>query len=187
MEDYLRNQLQVVYGRGSKRITLQRAITSKIVHFEKEVTLKDLLVLFDNLLWCQWKSEVDPDFKKKFGLHLKVQAYILIQERVNERDLRGTIKKLRNRFLKNFNHFIFPKRNVKNVLLQQYRFVEVRFPRPQGIDNKKLPPKSFIGKGYRDKGTAKNPAYDGTPSWQEVSNARLWELDYVRKIHKNSS
>lgn len=31
------------------------------------------------------------------------------------------------------------------------------------------PPKRFVGVGYRDAGQARNPAYDGSPSWQEVA------------------
>jgi len=30
----------------------------------------------------------------------------------------------------------------------------------------KLPPKRFIGVGYKDKGTCRDPAFDGTPGWQ---------------------
>lgn len=37
----------------------------------------------------------------------------------------------------------------------------------------KLPPKRFIGVGYKDIGNMKDLAYDGSPSWQEVAAANL--------------
>jgi len=33
----------------------------------------------------------------------------------------------------------------------------------------RLPPKRFIGVGYKDKGTCRDPAWDGTPRWQETA------------------
>lgn len=168
--------LQVIYGRSVRRITLQRAITGKIVHFMEEVTLKDVLVLFDNLLWLQEKCSRDPDFQEKFGLHLKVQAYILKREKISKDTLPTVVRKLKNSFLNNFGSFQIPKRNVKQVIAQQYRLVELRLPRQPGVPKSKLPPAAYIGKGYRDKGTAKKPAFDGSPSWQEVAQSRVLNL-----------
>jgi hypothetical protein len=38
-----------------------------------------------------------------------------------------------------------------------------------------LPPKLYIGKGYTDKGTARNPALDGSPPWQEVGQTLAFD------------
>jgi hypothetical protein len=35
----------------------------------------------------------------------------------------------------------------------------------------RIPPKRFIGIGYRDKGSIRNLAYDGSPPWQEVASS----------------
>lgn len=162
----------VVYGRRSKRINLQRSVVGLFAHFPKEAKREDLLVLFDNLLWCQDKSASDPDFAEKFGLHLKVLAYILKQVRVNERDFQSTAVWLSNRFLQNFNSFAYRKREVKNVYRRERGFVEIRRSQPSGVPNSKLPPERYIGKGYGDKGTAKKPELDGSPSWQEIAMHR---------------
>lgn len=45
----------------------------------------------------------------------------------------------------------------------------------QGIPLKEIKPKGYIGKGYTDKGTARNPAKDGSPSWQEVAMSKSGE------------
>jgi hypothetical protein len=38
------------------------------------------------------------------------------------------------------------------------------------IEPKKFPPKKIIGVGYKDKGTRRNNAEDGSPSWKEVAS-----------------
>jgi hypothetical protein len=48
-------------------------------------------------------------------------------------------------------------------------FSILTLPTPE-VSNRKLPPKRIIGIGYRDKGTARDPAIDGSPSWQEVAS-----------------
>jgi len=40
------------------------------------------------------------------------------------------------------------------------------------------PPKTFIGVGYRDKGTAKVVSHDGSPSWSEVASETSKNRDY---------
>jgi hypothetical protein len=61
---------------------------------------------------------------------------------------------------------IFSRRYYYSVEGQAQRlyqtYVRQRFP-------KRFPAKTYIGKGYGDHGTAKNKAFDGTQSWQEVA------------------
>lgn len=166
------NEYQVILGRKCKRMTALRAICSKIAFDPEQASFEDLLVLFEVLLWCQTKSLNDPSFAEKFGLHLKVLAYILKRERFTERKFAKQKVNLTNSFLKNFNSFLIPKRNYKNALREQMKFIELRAPRPQGVLKSQLPPAKYIGMGYRDKGTAKNPAKDGSPSWQEIAMHR---------------
>lgn len=40
---------------------------------------------------------------------------------------------------------------------------------------RRSPPKAYIGKGYGDKGTARKPELDGSPSWQEVSMDQMFQ------------
>jgi hypothetical protein len=176
MRDFSNSMLQVIYGKAVRRITLQRVLTGKIAHFPKDVTILDILVLFDNMLWLQEKALQDPEFREKFGIHLKVLSLILKEIKINRKTLKVAVAELSNSFLNGLEGFIIPKRNVKPVLIQLKRFYEVRFPRQPGIEKKKLPPAAYIGVGYRDKGTAKNPAYDGSPSWQEVASSIIKEL-----------
>lgn len=56
--------------------------------------------------------------------------------------------------------------NVKNVL----RRVNLKL-------RKRPPPKRFVGVGYRDHGTARDVATDGSPTWQEVAVVHLGSVN----------
>jgi hypothetical protein len=146
--------------------------------FEPEkVTYKHLVVLYDNMLWFQDKSSKDPDFNRKFGVTLKVLAYILKNlnistDKISERQIR----KLSVKFQENLKHFSLERRNYKQPLKLQWSLIEVRPSRSEGLSNKSLPPQRYIGMGYRDKGTAKKPWLDGSPSWQEIASQPIKEL-----------
>jgi hypothetical protein len=45
---------------------------------------------------------------------------------------------------------------------------------------KKAPPKKWMGVGYRDTGTARDPATDASPTWQEVAANRSRSYDRLR-------
>jgi hypothetical protein len=164
--------LQVNYSRKLKRVSLQRALVSLIVHYPEQATLQDLLALVDNLLWLQDKAKKDPVFRDKFGVTLEVLTFI-VKTKLG-RQYFNSVSKVRIKYLSNvlksnLEGFFFPKRNTLN----QYKLVKglfnVRAAVQQGTLKSQLPPQAYIGKGYRDKGTAKNPAEDGSPSWQEVA------------------
>jgi hypothetical protein len=127
------------------------------------------LVLFDNLLWCQDKASSDPQFQEKYGLHLKVLARILKENSVPEELTLRYLKQLGNSFLKNLEGFLWNKRNILPTEKQLKGRFEVRSGKQSGTPLSQLPAPTYIGKGYRDKGTAKKPWIDGSPSWQEVA------------------
>lgn len=164
--------LQVNYSRKLKRVSLQRALVSLIVHYPEVATLSDLLALVDNLIWLQDKARKDPVFKNKFGVTLEVLTFIVKNKlgRSSFTELSKTrIKYLSNVLRENLEGFYYPKRNTLNQHRLCKGLFNVRSAVPTGKPNSQLPPQAYIGKGYRDKGTAKNPAEDGSPSWQEVA------------------
>jgi hypothetical protein len=164
--------LQVSYSRKLKRVSLQRALVSLIVHYPEAATLTDLLALVDNLIWLQDKAKKDPVFQNKFGVTLEVLTYI-VKSKLGKQSFTSVsvtrMKYLSNVLKSNLEGFYYPRRNTLN----QYRLCKglfnVRAAAPQGRLVSQLPPQAYIGKGYRDKGTAKIPAEDGSPSWQEVA------------------
>jgi len=59
---------------------------------------------------------------------------------------------------------------------------------------RKAPPKRFVGVGYRDSGQCRDPAWDASPSWQEIasqlrdheSSSHTWWIDKF-PIHSRSA
>lgn len=173
---------KIIYSKRLKRVTLQRVLVSKIIFFSKEITRTDLLVLFDNQLFLEDLASSDPSFRSKFGENLGGLSKLLKELRF-ERGLDfGLIARLKNRFLKELDGFYLPRRNYPLTSQRVRSLYEVRYQGDLGIPLKQLPPKKFIGKGYSDKGTARNTALDGSPSWQEVASIPLYEGDDYEKL-----
>jgi len=159
--------VRVTYKKGLKRITLQRVLTSLIVFHREAVTFDEILVFYDNLIWCLEKSLKDPDFRHKFGKTLEDLSKSVSRVLFSQ-DISGSIQRL-SLALKPFSDFYLPERNTRST----YRHFKGNFHvlpfKSTGIPNKELPLKPYIGVGYRDKGTYRDPAFDGSPSWQEVA------------------
>lgn len=173
------NHTQLKYARKAKRVSLQRYLVSKIVHDFDNVSFQDLLVLFDNLLWLQDKAASDPQFNEKFSHPLKVLTKLLKELKINQRTYKRTLRKLRKRFIEELESFYFAKRNypqIKQRNRDAFRFIMYV---PDGTKTSDLPQKLYVGKGYSDKGTARNPALDGSPSWQDVAMFSISETTIV--------
>jgi len=167
------NTARVSYARGIRRITLQRFLVSLVVFREKEVTFQDVLVLYDNLIWCQEKSEKDPGFQRKFGKDLIVLTNLLKSTRFHPQTFRRTLVGLSIKFRGELETFYFPERNLQGVSKHVKGHYLVLPHRESGVLKKQLPEPRRIGVGYRDKGHCRDPAWDASPSWQEVANARI--------------
>lgn len=162
---------QFIYRKGIRRITLERFLVTRLIRFPGTVTLLEVLVLYDNLLWCNAKAASDPKFNEKFGKTLEVLTQILKETRIGNRlrNLRILSDKLKKALPE---EFLFPERNLDGVqkVLRDAVYVSGG---ELGRPNSTFPPRTFIGKGYRDHGCLRNTAWDGSPSWQEVAMAHL--------------
>lgn len=144
-------------------------LVSKLVWEPEEITLEEILIIFDNLLFLQEFCERDFNFYKKFGKSLEDLAKILKKVNFSEtHNLLSKVQRAAKLIKRVLEGFLYPVRNYKNQYRLQRSLVQVK-NFTLGVTVKQLPPKKVIGKGYTDKGTAKNPAIDGSPSWQEVA------------------
>lgn len=168
---YLTCQLR--YTKQVKRITLERALVSKIVYFPEEVNREDILIIYDNLLYIQDLASKDENFRKKFGQSLEVLSKILKGFRLTSKTSLGNVRKLSEQLREGLQGFYFPQRNARTELGKASKMFRITSFIPSGKLKKSLPPKAYIGKGYADSGTAKKPAYDASPSWQEVASADI--------------
>lgn len=166
--------MELVYckiGKRIKRISLQRYLTTKIVRELDKVTNYDLFALFENQLWLERKCLTDNDFCSKFGGSLGEISQFLKEVNLRKDFSPKSLTRLRSR-LETLESFLVPTRNYQSFKSRFAGSFHILPALQPGIPKSKLPPKRFIGKGYGDKGTLKNEAVDGSPSWQTLSSVR---------------
>lgn len=161
----------VKYSKKIKRVSLQRYLITKVFLEADKIRERDLATLFDNQLWLERKCLSDPDFNKKFGISLEELSILLKEINLSQGLTPSALKKLSMRIKQNLSQFLVPTRNYKSFKARFDGHFHLHALKTPQESNKLLPPKRVIGIGYRDKGTARDPAYDGSPSWQEVASS----------------
>lgn len=167
--------VQLRYTRHCKYITLLRYLTGKLVFDTKRIERIDLLLMFDVLLTLQDLVEKDENFKRKYGLDLESLALILKSFNLKPTTTLLDAKKLSSQIKEKIPNFILPSRNLTTVWVNVQKMYYFTSSMPSGREMKKIPPKAYIGKGYTDKGTARKPEQDNSPSWQEVAQTLCFD------------
>lgn len=175
----------VKIGKKTKRVSLQRYLTTKIAFEPEQVSEADLVCLYENQLWLERKSLQDQNFFRKYCDNVFTLSHIL-----KEADLKSfnlpILVKFSNRLKSRMIDFLVPARHYSQW---KHRFSGRFSLNPNVLDkdvmdhfrNKKLPAKRTMGVGYRDKGSRRNLAKDGSPDWREVASANCqsewWEKE----------
>lgn len=166
------NSQMVRISPKAKRVYLQRFLLSKFVYFQEELTLEDICCLFENQLWLEDKCLSDPEFASKFGQDLESLSVQMKQINFRKEITPKAIHQFSERIRNIIPDLILPRRNYSEAKRKCNGLFELKDSKSIGILTKLLPPKRYVGIGYRDKGSAKNKAEDGSPSWQEVATHR---------------
>jgi len=163
------NIMNVLEVKVFKEITVIRYLLSKIFFIEEKLSLEEAVVLFVAFERFNLKMFSDRALKYKYGNEIFMfRSIIQSLESMVGIDPKRRMEKLHKIYNGTFHrgHTFLSKRNFYSIRGQIQKYFEAkiltRFP-------KVIPPKAYIAKGYGDHGTAKNPAADGSPSWQEVA------------------
>lgn len=156
----------------AKRVYLQRYLLSKFVHFKKELELRDICCLFENQLWLEKKCQLDPNFLQKFGKDLESLSIIMKEFNFKTGTTDRAIDRFSSRINQTIPNLVLPKRNYSEAKRRCNGLFQLADAPPMGVPRRNVPPTARIGKGYRDKGSARDLAKDGSPSWQEVATHR---------------
>jgi hypothetical protein len=128
-----------------------------------------------NLLFFRLEDEADSGFIFRYKRLLR--EIEVIRNIVLNPELTATIA---SNVAKNYL-----RSHSSEVQLHNAYFGKVKQNPPPSLLRKRTPQqvrkirnrKKFIGVGYKDHGNMKNKAVDGSPSWQEVANERLWQKE----------
>lgn len=141
-----------------------------MVAHDRDIDIEILSVLFQNQLWLERKCSFDDMFQKKYGSAVFALSQILKETNLSRGLTPGAVGSMKKKIKEDLVDFIYPVRNLQQIELLVLNSFLSKSYKPQGISTKLLPQKRFIGIGYRDKGTARKPEIDGSPSWQEVAS-----------------
>jgi hypothetical protein len=155
----------------AKRVTLQRWLLARVLYDTEEFGLPDLCCLFENQIWLERKVQTDSEFHLKFGKPLEDLSVLLKEINFRMEFTNRALLRFRDR-LKILEGFILPRRNYVSLRPQMKGLFSLEPSTPLGKSMKSIPPAARIGIGYRDKGSARDLAHDGSPRWQEVAAHR---------------
>jgi hypothetical protein len=163
---------KVVYKTGTKQVTLYRNLLARVCYEQGGISLEDIIVLYDLAQKMEEKRQKDRAFDEKYGTWL-ITSFGFIST-LSPQVFPWTFQGNREEVEDTLRPFL-PSRQayfgwVKNPVRSTP--VEIRLRNPLAPP-KAIPPKRFIGVGYRDKGNRRDPAIDGSPSWQEIATSGL--------------
>jgi len=148
---------------------LFRNLLAQLVYADYGLSMEETLVLFDLMSGFPEQVDKDRQFASKYSewlitVHsalssLSIPSFPLVLTEDKRKKLAEELKPL----LPSPHAYYGWRGNP--ALVHSFKVIP-------NIDlglKKRLPPKRFLGVGYRDKGTAKDPAVDGSPSWRKVA------------------
>jgi len=160
---------KMIFKKGTKQMTLLRFLLAKLVHGVDGLSLEEYLCLYHLFYDLTEEKSGDLFFLSKYiawlervELVLRKMAGTKIFPVIPQELTRRTIEKLLEEHLPSPRAFF--GLNGQRDLRQSFRLVlnDTLMPR-------KALPQRFIGVGYKDKGTRRDLALDGNPSWQTVA------------------
>lgn len=154
--------------KGTRKIVLFQFLLSKFVYDFDGLHLDEYILLYELfLLLC---DEKDPKFQEKYGQSLTFVKFLISKisgaenfplRMKNSEEDRQKIASLCGTVCLS-KHAYYGMRGNRNIS-DSYRISINFFRAPQ-----RLPAKRFIGVGYKDKGSRREPSFDGSPRWQEI-------------------
>lgn len=157
--------------KGTKRTTLFRFLLAKMVYdCEEGLHLDEFLTLWSLGQDLSMELTKEGKFKEKWEFFLGRSLQFLKNVPSKEFPIRLSLsQEQREKLLKYFGEN-FPQPQAYfglrgNRLLRSSFTLKLNSQLP----SPKIPPKRFVGVGYKDHGLRRNFAKDGSPSWQEVN------------------
>jgi len=155
--------------RGLKRKTLFRFLLAKMMYEESGIHLDEYLVLYS--LYHDLQLIEDAGFREKyddwFSRHF---SFFLELGRATHFPVRLCQENITEHLLKQMSPLLPSKQAYFGLKGQRNIRLGYEVQLNSSLPPVRVRPKAYIGVGYRDKGTRRDLAKNGSPSWQEVSS-----------------
>jgi len=151
--------------KGTNRMTLMRFLLAKLVYSSEGLSIEEFLCLFH--IYFDLTEMKDPLFLSKYQFFLERVGTLLDEiSGIQTFPVQAlTDAEVDNDFFLGY----FPsKREYYGLCGQRDLRRSFRFVLNDTLVPQKRLPVRYIGVGYKDKGTCRNLAEDGSPGWKEV-------------------
>lgn len=160
----IRKGYKMIIHKGTNRVVLLKFLLAKLIYAKEGLSIEEYLCLFH--LFYDLLDTSDPIFIKKYSEFLeRVSSVLLMMKDVRVFPVQTTIEG-ECEILRYIEDFIPTPRQYFGLAGQR----DLRRSFSLVLNDTIVPqaplPKRFIGVGYKDKGTCRNPAFDGSPGWQ---------------------
>jgi len=170
IRDYARALTQgykVLIKRGVNRYKLFKFFLSKVVYDDDGLHLDEFLLIFE--LFYEFVESKDPNFKKNLDNlnSLEFLDFLNFLQRNKIFPYQPTSKN-REKWKNTLPAVIYDQRAYFRIKGQN-RNRDFRLVFNNLLLKRRVPAKPYIGIGYKDKGSRRESALDGSPKWQEVA------------------
>jgi hypothetical protein len=158
---------KVLIKRGVNRYKLFRYFVSKSVYDEDGLHLDEFILLLE--LYFEFDRMEDPNFSGNLE-NLRNLGFVQYFKDLQRNKIFPFQPRLetRERWKNITQSVIYDQRSFFRIKGQN-RNKDFRLVFKDTILPRRTPAKAYIGIGYKDKGSRREPALDGSPKWQEVA------------------
>jgi hypothetical protein len=156
----------MIIRKGTNRVTLYKFLLAKLLYSAEGLALEEYLLVFH--LFFDLTEIKDPLFAAK---HFKfLERSKLLLDAIKEAKVFPVQSEGGDPDVSLFEGEFPTKRQYFGLAGQRDLRRSFRLILNDTIVPKALPPVRFIGVGYKDKGSRRDPAFDGSPGWKEVAS-----------------
>lgn len=197
LEDFLRKgAYKLKIKKGIRKKDLFRFLLAKMLYEREEgLHLDEFLVLWELYLQLLEVQSKDPSFKEKYGTFFK-NSFIFFRELGSQKEFPVRIEEQGNlQYLERIAKVLEPMLPTRSAYfgLKGQKNLKSGFSIvfESELLLRRVPEGRRIGVGYRDKGSRRDPAFDGSPDWREVAMSlqekRIVEVENLLGIVRESS
>jgi len=160
--------------KGIRKKDLFRFLLAKMLYEREEgLHLDEFLVLWELYLHLLEINSKDPSFREKYERFFK-DSFFFFRELGSQKEFPIRIEENNNlQYLERIQNVLFPMLPTRSAYfgLKGQKSLKSGFSLvfESELLQRKVPEGRRIGVGYRDKGSRRDPALDGSPDWREVA------------------
>jgi hypothetical protein len=187
---------QLKIKKGIKKKDLFRFLLAKMLYEREEgLHLDEFLVLWELYLQLMEVNSKDPSFSEKYGDFFR-NSFIFFRELGSQKEFPIRIEDSGNlQYLERISQVLEPMLPTRSAYfgLKGQKDLKSGFSLvfQSEILSRKIPEGRRIGVGYRDKGSRRDLALDGSPDWREVAlslqEKRIQEVENFLGILREST